>query len=322
MNKKNNMKKILPFIIAISCVWACQKDFVVSNISKKSLKINAPSDNASTTINLVTFWWDVLDGAEQYNLQIVKPDFTNTVQLLVDTNVITNKFNFALKPGTYQWRVKATNAGYSTPYQTFNLKIDTTSDLSEQVINLVSPAKGAIVGNTAVTFNWSSISVAKKYRLQINEGLILDTTLVSKTSLSYNLPAAKSNTTAYTWNVKAINDFSESQFNPVSFTVTVDLKGPTTPVLQFPAINGTMKTSDSLKWNANVDILYDSVYVADDSLFSNVFQVRTDINYIPVSDLSLSPNALGTFYWWKVRAFDKFGNPSGYTSKRKFSLTQ
>lgn len=315
------MKRIVLSILLLVFIFSCQKDFVVVNISKKTLKINAPADNASTTINIVTFWWDVLDGAEQYNLQIVRPDFSKTVQLLADTNVATNKFNFSLKPGIYQWRIKATNAGYETPYQVFNLKIDTTSDLSEQVVNLVSPANGAITGNTLVTFNWSNITVAKKYRLQVNDGLILDTVLVAKTSLSFALPAAKSATTAYTWNVKALNDFSESQFNPISYTVTVDLKGPSAPNLQFPLNAGSINVSDSLKWVPNTDALYDSVYVAEDSLFLNYFQIRTNDNFILISDFNLAPSPLNTFYWWKVRAFDKFGNPSTYSFKRKFTLT-
>ena len=304
-------------IVSLFAFSGCRKDFIVEDISKKSLVINAPANNTTTTLNQVTFWWDELDGAEKYNLQIVKPDFSNAIQLIVDTNIATNKFNYTFKPGKYQWRVKATNAGHSTPYQVFDIKIDTTSDLSEQLVGLLSPANGAVTGNTLVTFNWSSISAAKKYRLQINSGLILDTTFTAKTSFSFGVPAIKNSNTTFTWNVKAMNDFGESQFNPTSFTFTVDLKGPSVPVLTAPNDGTGLAITDSLKWNRGSDTQYDTVYVADDSLFLSVTALRIDANRIPISEFG---RPVGATYWWRVRSFDIYGNASSYSLTRKFKI--
>lgn len=315
------MKKLIPalFILALF-VAACRKDFVVVDISNKTLSINAPANNTATTLNLVTFWWDELDGAEKYNLQVVRPDFSKAVQLLLDTNIVGNKFNYSLKPGSYQWRIKATNAGHSTVFQTFNLRIDTTSDLSQQVVNLVSPVNGAVTGNTVVTFNWSAVSAAKKYRFQINEGLVLDTLLELKTSLSYKLQAAKNATTAFSWRVKALNDAGESQYNS-SYTITIDLKGPTPPILTFPTDGNVMGSADSLKWNRAKDTKYDSVYVASDSLFLNYQQFAVSENFILVAEFLLAPSPLGTYYYWRVRSFDAYGNASLNSLRKKFRIS-
>jgi len=314
------MKKIIyfSFLALIGFTWACRKDFIVENIDNKTVTVNAPVDNASTSINLVSFWWEPLDGAEKYSLQIVKPSFANAVQLLVDTNIVTTKFNFTLKPGTYQWRIKATNAAHNTAFQVFNLKIDTTSDLTEQFVELISPIDNAITGNKVVTFTWGSISVAQKYRLKINEGLILDTTLTGNTTLTYTLPAINNGVTTYSWNVKAINDKSQSQFNTKANTVTVDKKGPSVPVLTSP-VNGTIiAQTDSLRWTHATDTKYDSVYVADDSLFIyNADQREWDVNKISVSELN---RAAGVYYWWKIRSFDVYGNASSYSAIRKFKI--
>jgi len=318
------MKHALFFILLLSAsVWSCRKDFVVEDIDDRTLTVNAPANNAATTINLVTFWWEPLDGAEKYNLQIVKPDFSAVVQLIMDTNIAMTKFNYSLKPGSYQWRIKGINAGHSTAYQVFNLKIDTTSDLSEQVVNLISPANGAVMGNSVVTFKWGSISVAKKYRLQIDGGLTLDTTFEAKTALTYTLSAVKNGTISYSWNVKAINELSESEFGATPYKLTIDLKGPSAPVLSYPAIlSGTMTASDSLKWIHSSDTRYDSVYVAWDSLFTSFpQQLRADISTLPVSEFQLSPNASGAYYWWKVRSFDAYGNASAYSFRQKFRIT-
>ncbi|WP_317897773.1 hypothetical protein [Aurantibacillus circumpalustris] len=314
------MKKLLFFnSVVLITFLGCSKDFIVEDISKKSLVINAPANNTATTLNQITFWWDELDGAEKYNLQIVKPDFTNTIQLMLDTNITVNKFNYTFKPGSYQWRVKATNAGHSTTFQVFSIKIDTTSDLSEQSVGLLSPANGAVTGNTLVTFNWSPISVAKKYRLQINSGLVLDTTFTAKTSLTFTVPAIKNSNTPFTWNVKAINDASESQFNPASNTFTVDLKGPSVPVLSAPNDGTIVTVSDTLKWNHGSDAKYDTVYVADDSLFLSVTALWIDLNRIAISEFG---RPVGATYWWRVRSFDTYGNPSSYSLTRKFKIQQ
>jgi hypothetical protein len=86
--------------------FACRKDFIVENIESKTLTINAPADNLATTVNVVTFWWEPLDVAEKYNLQVVKPNFQSVASLVADTNVTGTKLNLTLQPGTYQWRIK------------------------------------------------------------------------------------------------------------------------------------------------------------------------------------------------------------------------
>lgn len=308
-------------ILLLVVITACKKDFIVEDISKKTLTVNAPSPDLETDINTITFWWDPLDGAEAYNLQIVKPSFSKAVKLMLDTNLTATKFNFTFTPGVYQWRIKATNAGHSTAFQTFNIHIDTTSDLTEQIVNLLLPANGAITGNTVVTFSWKGLTAAKKYRFILNDGTLKDTTLVNS-SLTCTLLAAKNTTTSFSWNVKAINDEGESQFNAAAFTLTIDRKGPGTPVLLFPGLTATVSgNSDSLKWSrGSADVVYDSVYVSDDSTFFNLSQWRVDDVFTRLSDLNLSPSPSGSFYFWKVRSFDLYGNGSAFSARRKFHL--
>ncbi|MCC6370523.1 MAG: hypothetical protein IT236_05895, partial [Bacteroidia bacterium] len=99
------MKKVifLSFVSSLIVTLSCKKDFVVENIDNKTLTINAPANNLVTPNNVVTFWWEPLSRAEKYNLQVVKPNFANLTQLVVDTNVTTTKFNLSLQPGNYQW---------------------------------------------------------------------------------------------------------------------------------------------------------------------------------------------------------------------------
>lgn len=307
-------------LIIITFLMACKKDFIVENIDNKTMTVNAPANNLITTLNLITFWWEPVDGAEKYNLQIVKPAFGKVAQVIADTNVTNTKFNFSLQPGMYQWRIKATNAGHATAFQTFNLRIDSTTNLAAQFVNMLSPASGNVTGNKVVTFNWSSLIAASKYRLQINNGSVKDSVLTG-TSLTYILPAAANATTAYTWNVKAINSTSESQFNATAYTFTVDLKPPTSPGLTRPMHGISVTDTAMLVWYRNgTDVQYDSIYVADDSTFANVRQYIADQPKVQLSDLQLNPNAPGIFYWWRIRSFDAVGNRSSFSGKLKFKL--
>lgn len=307
------------FLVLFAGMVGCKKDFIVENIENETVHVNAPGDNLSTSNNLITFWWDEVDGAEKYNLQIVKPNFAQVAQLITDTNVTSTKVNVSLQPGAYQWRIRAFNAGHTTVFQTFNLKIDTATDLTNQLVNMLNPVNSAVTGNTLVTFSWSSIIAAKKYRLQVNNGAIKDTT-IAKTTFTMVLPAAKNNVTAFTWNVKAINDNSESQYNVTPFTFSVDLKPPSTPGLLSPASSATVTEQDTLKWTRSAEAVYDSIYIADDSLFQNVTLYWSSKVNIQVVELTLSPNTAGNFYWWRVKSFDAVGNGSSFSARRKFRL--
>lgn len=318
-----NMKKTALIIILLTGIilWACKKDFIVEDISNKTITVNSPANNLATTTNLITFWWEAVDGAEKYNLQVVKPSFASATSLILDTSISVTRFNLSLQPGSYQWRIKAFNAGHSTAFQVFTLRIDSTTNLAGLFVNQLSPVNGAVTGNSIVTFNWSPVISATKYRLQINGGAIKDT-LLANTSLTYTLPAASNATTAYTWNVKAVNNTSESAFNTSSYTLTVDLKPPVSPSLVRPASGTVVSDTAKLVWSRNAtDAVYDSVYIGDDSLFTNIYQqIWTDQQKLPLSDLSLSPNTGSTYFWWKVRSFDAVGNHSSFSGRFKFKL--
>lgn len=317
------MKKLICCSCAILIVlFSCKKDFVVENIENKTVSVNGPGDNLKTTSNVITFWWNALDGAEKYTLQVVKPNFAQAAQLVLDTNIAATKFNFSLQPGIYQWRVKAFNAGHSTAFQTFNLRIDTTNNLSLLLVNLLNPANGSVIGNAKVTFNWSPIIAATRYRIQVNSASTTKDTVVTTASFTYSLSAAANATTAYTWNVMALNDNSQTQFNTTPFTFTVDLKPPTAPTLLSPTHGASVKDTTKLVWLRNgTDVQYDSVYVADDSTFSNILnQAWTDQSKLLISSLNRNPNIGTTFYWWRVRSFDAVGNRSTTSARYKFKL--
>lgn len=323
------MKKIKAVFIFIATIGiiACTKDLVVKDIKDATVTVLAPANNTRTPVNAVTFWWEALEGAEKYNIQIVKPNFSAVQILVADTNVVGNKFLRNLTPGVYQWRIRAYNGGGSTAYSVYNLIIDTTSDLSTQLVVPISPLSGFLTASKEISFSWSAIPAATNYQFQLMNG----TALVTETTTSrtdYSLAINTTTGSVYSWKVKAYNNSSVSQFN-TSQTFTIDLKAPFPPTLTSPVNYASASGTIDLKWTRNAqslsDVRYDSIFVATDSTFPDFATVAARVNGTVFNTNSFSPPlqpsaTLTDYFFWRVKSVDSVGNGSGFNGWRKFHL--
>ena len=98
----------------------------------------------------------------------------------------------------------------------------------------------------------------------------------------------------------------------------IDTTKPATPVLINPTNNQQIpNASINFSWSISTDNgspIFDSIYIAGDSLFNNII-VKEQGNNMSYTD-SLG---LGTFYW-RVKAFDRAGNESNYSSYNKLII--
>lgn len=327
------MKKIVAFImITLFTFSSCKKDFVEEDITKKTLIVNSPSDNLVTSVNTVNFWWEPVNGAEKYNIQVVKPDFTNVAQLITDTNVVGTKLNLSLNPGTYQWRIRAFNNGGSTEYQTYNLKIDSTNNLTNQTVIPIAPLNGFVTGNKTITFSWNPLSSATSYSVEISKnGTIINYTNTSSTSYVYTYTLTSAANYTCSWRVRALNGGSISQYNS-SQTFTIDLLPPSvvsTPTS--PTSNPVIKDTTELRWNRGAsDTQYDSLFLYSDAAYTNLVRTTTvSVNKIKVNTISPgNPLPAGTTsvtaipYWWRLKSVDNVGNTTGFSNALNFQLVQ
>lgn len=324
------MKKFLVIssIAIIAIIYSCKKDFVVENIKDKTLTINAPADNLVTTTNQITFWWESLSGAEKYNLQIVKPTFSSITKIVLDTTIVATKFNFTLLPGSYQWRIRGVNNGGTTAYQTFNLKVDTTSNLTSLLVGNIAPINNSLTGNKTVAFSWNSLNAATDYEIVLlnsTNGVIKDT-ITTATSYTYTFPNTSTN---YSWKVRAKNNFSISQYNTIQ-TFTIDVTAPaastpTAPTAISPASGAAVQNTVSLGWSriGAPDAKYDSIVVAADSAFTNIIGgTKTYSLSIPINALTNSSaiTVSSNYYFWRIYSKDSVRNVSAPSAFRKFKV--
>ncbi len=108
------MNKKIGFLCCLSFLFQTCSDIFEKDISLKEISIQAPTNNFTSFSGDLLFWWDYADGAEAYNLQVVKPGFDNPEELLIDSTLSQNKFQYHFPSGAYEWRISGVNNGNTT----------------------------------------------------------------------------------------------------------------------------------------------------------------------------------------------------------------
>ncbi|HRO46358.1 hypothetical protein [Agriterribacter sp.] len=88
-----------------------EKDFVI---------LLSPKDSLVTSTTSQTFYWDLLDGAAEYQLQVVSPRFNAIERLIKDTIMNGNQFTIELAKGDYEWRVRGLNYSSASRFNNIN----------------------------------------------------------------------------------------------------------------------------------------------------------------------------------------------------------
>ena len=295
MRKKINLLIVL--FICLSTLTVC-KSIIEQDISDKTIVVNSPNSNTLNSYNQL-FWWEKVDGALTYQLQIATPSFANMQQLKLDTIVKTNKVTRTLASGTYEWRVRALNGSYQTSYNGSTFTI-LDADLNTQYVLLKTPTTGASVNTSAVS--WYPIPVQGiSYQLQVSKSSAFSPTVTDiKTPLtSYNVSITDE--TTYYWKVRAFKGTDTSYWsNPSSFIY--DVTAPGKVVLTDPANSTSVlkTTTGNLTWvNVESGAKY-YVYVTYGTEAEQRFTVNTN---------SYAYNAgQNQTVKWRVQAFDTANN--------------
>jgi|688.fasta_scaffold03698_14 hypothetical protein len=309
------MKNILICALSLILFTSCS-DVMESDLGKSGITVLAPANNAINPNYVQTFWWDFLNGASSYQLQIVRPKFDSVLVLVLDTIIQSNKFSISLFPGNYQWRVKAINGSSETQYVTRSLSV-VASSLSGQTVVVNSPENLLESSSLLQNFNWQTLFGATRYRFQIDTLQFND-----EVDLVYNNTLAGVllyytflNDGIYQWRVRAENDTANSLWSDIK-TITIDRVAPSKVELLSPINNSTNTSPLTFSWNALTDAnsykLY--VYKTDSTILFNS-------NYPLKINNTTSAFALGTSgqkLYWQVSAVDRAGNEGEKSAKRSF----
>lgn len=114
------------FFLATSVLTSssgCEEIFP-DDIKNDSIILISPYDGVRKAQLSTTFWWEKLEKADSYNLQIVSPSFNSAETLILDTTITKTKLVYTFKKtGEYEWRVSGKNSVSQTKFTTFKLSI-------------------------------------------------------------------------------------------------------------------------------------------------------------------------------------------------------
>jgi hypothetical protein len=276
--------------------------------------------------NLPAFDWSNFPGATAYQIQISK---NVTFTQLVTNTTLTGATNSAYTPKvnltvntTLFWRVRARLGRLYTPWSVI-FSIKTANPPGAPV--LVAPASNALVGDSAVLFDWKAPTIPVNtvfdhYQIEIATNSTF-TTLVHKLDIpgianSQDTTAVLSPSTKYFWHVRAYNSVGDySAWSPTRIVKTRFVP----PTLQLPGEDvpsiapNTHTRRPTFSWAAVPSATTYTVEVSTSNTFaSKAINATAATNlFTPTSDL-----AANTTYYWRVRANGIFG-PSLYSSPVK-----
>lgn len=296
---------LLSFMFISSCSEIFEKD-----ISDKKLILISPADSLETETFSVVFWWDHLQDASEYNLQIVSPNFYEPAIVVIDTFTTENRLEITLSPGDYEWRIRALNGGYATEYQYRILTILSTNDLTKQFVKLVSPSNNSYTNKEdALTFVWEPISIADTYRFAV-EGYPSLTQDVETNTVEMTLPDDEER--IYQWSVTAINE--ESLKKSDVFTVALDYTNPLSPLLSNLSDGDTVDLPFTINWQRrSSDVIRDSIFIYEDSTMNRLVEGYPLIEISASHTLEEQFITIERVYYLRLRSVDRAGNFSIYT---------
>lgn len=291
----------------------------------------SPASNGLVTDYTPRFdWKDVTAPTgttlDHYQIQVaLNSTFTS---LLHDKSVVVSEFTplteFAPNTRNY-WRVRAVNTlGHSGPWSA--VWYFRAAMLPP---NLVAPVDGTHLPNRRPIFDWSDMTGASSYTLQIStvtnfSSLIRTATVMGST---YSMPADLPANAALYWRVRANGTNGPSLWtNPWSFHTG---NPPSVPTLLSP-LNGSLinDLTPRLTWRAvtvpaGTTFDHYQVQVATDATFATLI-VDQPVNALSPSEYTLTvPLLPNTKYYWRVQAVNASGEYSAWSAARYFrtSLT-
>jgi hypothetical protein len=257
-------------------------------------------------------------------------DDSSVTTQVIDTATNTSYFDIpdpasALQPvTTFYWRVRAYNTdGLNIYYGNWSSIFSLRFTVERVPSPPISPADTSDLTNNRPTFDWTTVTGAGSYQIQIATNTSFITPIISLAvhepwTSSINLP---SNRTLY-WHVRALNP----TYGPGLWSETWSMNTanpPSAPILKQP-LNNALFTNPSYTpafvWSTSnlpfgTTFAYYQIQVSKDGSF-----VSTDIDdtsstnqYVPTFTPGAPLDPLSK-YFWRVRACNTDGECSGWSS--------
>jgi len=318
MKKCRTLYAVTACLACAALLSSCD-ELIEPSINKQQVRLEAPADQYAGTSYTVNFWWDAVDHARSYRLQVVTPNFTSPGSLVLDTVVTGNKFAFSLSPGSFQWRVMAQNGSSATAFSAARNFTVAASSIKQQTVQLSLPANNDVTNQSTVVFSWGSLYGATLYRFEIdtnnftNPNTVVSNQAIPGQQISFTFPKDQ----VYQWRVRAENDTAVAQWSAVN-SVTFDHTPPRQVSVVAPVSGQTLPLPVSLQWTAAATAARYRLYV-----FKSDSTSAYNANFpmlVNSTSYTFNLGRSGDRVYWKVSAVDAAGNEGQASVLRNFVL--
>ena len=301
-----------------------------------AVNIVSPKDGQEVSSDAMIFKWTKNDSAETYSLWVSKEDSTvrdtskAEMKILKAEDVETTGDNKV----KYQWinfPVKLCKSG-DILYWRIRMSVPEGkwSDVAEFVIILQGPSapvlslpsNGFITSDNTPLFDWSDITDAANYELQVDNIDSFDSPDIDENNLTSSTYTASSSLAdgKYYWHVRAKDSAGNWGGWSGTWSFTIDTKAPAAPTLSSPSDGSTTNNeTPTFEWSDINDAANYELQVDDkENFLSRPDMVIADSNSTS-STYTASDITDGTYYW-RVRAKDSAGNWSRWSDIWSFTV--
>jgi uncharacterized repeat protein (TIGR02543 family) len=282
--------------------------------------LSSPANSSNVAGTTVSLNWNPAVRAIDYYLQVATDaGFSNIMYAgWVGNYIGVNLSGFTDNGQTYYWRVAAWNSLGTSNYSAARNFVNGPS-APPAVPNLITPANGANVSGTTISFSWSQAARAINYYLQVATDAGFTNIFFGGWVGNYievNLSGFPDNGQTYYWRVASWNALGTSSYSSTRSFVNVPSALPDAPVLNSP-VNGSNAagTTIAFQWNQAARASDYYLEVATDAGFVNIVYGEWVGNYIGVNLSGFPDN--GQIYYWRVAAWNSLGT-SNYSATWSF----
>jgi hypothetical protein len=260
-----------------------------------------PTDGSNTCTAAPTFFWSRVREAAWYQIEVDDSSDFGSPSIAQTTTNTTYTPGEDLAIDTYYWHVRASNAEQDGAWSEV-WSFTVLPPLAQP--SLIAPSDGSQTCDLTPSLEWSPVSGASSYRIQVDDNSDLSSPLVNATveDTTYTSGTEWAPGTYY-WRVQAVDTCGGGVWSQINRMILLPL--PSTPTGLSPAEGSIIHDrTPTFTWNDVENVISYRFQIDDSDRLDTPFIDETTIitSYTPTSAL------LDGTYYWRVRASNVCGS--------------
>ncbi len=312
------MYYLVSIVLFLTLLVSCEEVFFETDLSESHVSILSPANNAEIEGTNVSLYWESLEGATSYQLEIARGSFSSG-NYVFSEEMEASSIEIELPLGDYEWRVRGRNSQYISLAQTAQFTLVDITEFSNRQVRIINPNTDVISNVTAtIELLWNSVEEANLYRIQIERDDIIENEYTTQDTIySINLNEGLS-----IIKIRAENESQNTIYTRREYIL--DQTDPETPVLRFPEDNQSITNTEEVEfvWEPDFEDSnttapeFDSIYLFYDEGLDRLY-LKEEIAQSNEITYELE---IDSTYSWFVRRFDRAGNASDSSEVRQFRI--